>query len=119
MRMLRTFFLVATVIVALIALSRAHWEGTLSDGGTWIVDLPRSPVWSPPPVPAYETFRSTFDMLPVSATSAPIRRVFRADWTFLDFTLYLWAVAAVFGIIYLCIHRRPRDPILHVALCLG
>jgi CHASE2 domain-containing sensor protein len=45
--------------------------------------------------------------------------VFRADWTFLDFTLYLWAVAAVFGIIYLCIHRRPRDPILHVALCLG
>ena len=119
MKILRAPFLFATALAGLMTVSRAHWEGTLSDGGTWIIDLREAPIWSPPPLPTFEKFRSSFDTLPTTAASAPIRRIFRADRTFVDFALYLWADTALFGMIYLCVRRSSRDSILHTALCLG
>src|SRR3954449_10188862 len=106
MRILRTLFLVAASIAVIVALWRTHWEARLSYEGTAIIDLPRSPIWSPPPTPSYEVFRSTFNTLPTAAASASIRRVFRTDRTFFDFALYLWAVCTGFGVVYLCVRRR-------------
>jgi hypothetical protein len=82
-----------------------------------IIDLPRSPVWSPPAIPSRDAFTRTFTDVPPS--SSPVLRRFRLDGTLLDAALYLWADTATFGLVYLLIRRGRRNPFLHAALCVG
>jgi len=87
---------------------------------TWFIDLDRRPVWSPPDVPAYGQFQDVFKDLPAEATPGlSITRALMWDWMLVDLLLYLWGVAAAFGILYLLARGRRRDPVLHGALCLG
>ena len=118
MRMLSFMFLVSALVVCLVAFSRGRWEATLAAGSsTWIIDLPRTPAWSPPAIPTLDSFTNTFSDIP--PTSSPVLRRFRLGWTFLDAALYFWAVSVAFGLAYLLFRRRHRNPILHTALCLG
>jgi hypothetical protein len=114
-------FRFSILIIAVLTLSNAEWQGTLNTANneTYIMHLPRGPVWSPPPVPSYQEFRTQFDTLPADAKSAQRRRVFGAEEFSLRFELYLWADTLVFGYLYLCFRRNARDPVLHLAVCLA
>jgi hypothetical protein len=120
MQLARIMFLFSIVCISIVTLSNAHWEGRLTAADeTLILELPRSPVWSPPAIPSYQELRGTLHTLSATAQSATKRRVFRADLTLFDFGLYLWADTFVFGFLYLCFRRDARDPVLHSAASLA
>lgn len=118
MRSLRFLFVALFAASVLLVDSRGRWEGHLvQSDGTWIVNLPAEPVWSPPAVPSYQTFRKTFDTLPPEATTnTSIVRVFRFDTAMLDLAFCATIAAGVSGLIYLLIRQGSRDAMLHFAL---
>ena len=118
MRILRFTFLAALVLSILFVAARGRWEGSLTLGNrTWIIDLERAPVWSPPAVPPYELFTRTFHDLPAASTPGlEIMRVFKWEWVLVEFALYLWGITLVFGLLYLSEPGRRRDAALHYAL---
>lgn len=115
---LRLIFFALLAAVVLLAGLHGSWEAHLKClGGTFIIDLPVRPVWSPPMVPAYDFFRQTFNELPVKEpANAVALRIFRYDNTLFEFIFYAAVVSAVFGIVYLLIRRGARDVVLHHAL---
>ena len=121
MATLRTLFIAAVVLCVGVVLILGQWEGRLRLGDhTWYIDLDRRPVWNPPDVPGYGQFRAVFADLPAEATPGlTITPGLKWEWMLVDCLMYLWAVTAGFGILYLVVRGRRRDPVLHGGLCVG
>jgi hypothetical protein len=100
-----------------------RWEARLSAGSaTWIQDLPRAPIWSPPAEPDYARFREAFSGEGFPGPDQPglsIRRVLKLDWMAIDLLFYLWPLTLAFGVVYLGLRERRRDMMLHLALSAG
>src|SRR5258708_12953252 len=61
MPILRVVFLAACLACPLLAMGNCRWQGQLTlDHHTWIIDLGRAPIWSPPTMPPYSKFKDTF-----------------------------------------------------------
>jgi hypothetical protein len=105
----------------LLVVARGSWEAHLRRGNQWtIIDLPTQPVWSPPPVPSYDTFRQELTQLPPDMPSdAVIVRVFRYDTAIGELIFFVAASAALCGLLYLLTRRGGRDALLHYALFIG
>jgi hypothetical protein len=118
MSYLRIVFVALLSGSALLMLTRGSWEGHLVRGNhTSIISLSSRPVWSPPPVPSYETFRETFTDLPLErAPGTDIVRVFRYDAAVFGFLLLAVASAGLCGLLHLLTRRGGRDAIFHYAL---
>ena len=113
--------LTAVVIAALIAVANSHYEARLWTGsGTYIIALDRAPIWSPPPLPDYAAFTSTFDNLPsFQPTGFTITRVHRWSWTLLGVALNFVPIALVTALVYFPLRERLRDPVLHLVGWIG
>lgn len=125
MHILRWVFLsVCLGYVALVACN-GRWQGNLiqTNYGTWIVDLERAPIWSPPPEPVYTTFQKDFknsENFPTEDDSSfTIKRVIRVDWMIVDLLLYLWPITVINGLLYYFTRGRKRDFVLHLGLFVG
>jgi hypothetical protein len=121
---LRWAFLVACFTCLVIVAWRGPWEGRLTQANhTWIVDLGRAPVWTPPADSSYARFREVFEAsqgLPVEGGQGiTIRRVLKMDWMATELFLYLWLVTLVSGLGYLAVRRERRSLILHLGLAVG
>ncbi len=111
---LRSSFILAAAVLLLVTLLCGQWQGHLKYGGTtFIVDLPRAPVWSAPTLPTYATFQSTFTDLPTQQpANSRIIRYLKWDWMFFEFALWLWGITAVVGLLYVGIRGSNLDPFL-------
>ena len=118
MRYLRLLFVLLLAASLLLVSARGSWQAHLVRADcTYIINLPTRPVWSPPTMPSYDTFRQTFTDLPTDLASTPaIVRVFRFDSAMLELVLFATASAGLCGLIYLLTRRGGRDALLHYAL---
>ena len=118
MRYLRLIFVILLSASLLLVISRGSWQGRLVRiDGTSIINLPTQPVWSPPAVPSYDTFRQTFPDLPSEiAPGSVIVRVFRYDDAMLELIAFVTVSAGFCGLLYLPVRRGGRDAVLHYAL---
>lgn len=103
---------------------QGRWEGHLTRGNhTWIVDLGRAPIWSPPPTPTYAIFQSDVEGskgFPAEETPGLVfKRILRIDWMVIDLLLFLWPATVVSGLVYLALRGERRDFLLHLGLCIG
>lgn len=121
MAALRVLFLLTIGGGMALVFTRSPWEGHLRVGShTWILRLPPAPLWASPTVPPYRQFRETFEELPPSNTPGQeIRPVLKWDWMVLELLLYLWVTCGAFGLCYVLVRGRQRDPILHGGLGVG
>lgn len=126
MRVLRWAFVGVAIGVCVYRLAvHGQWEGRLQHGRyqTWIIVLPKSPIWSPPPLPAYSDFAAVFDNdgdLPDEfSTPLVIERRLRFAFMYIDTLLWLWPVTLLAGIGYCVMRNDKRDWILYSALCIG
>jgi hypothetical protein len=105
---LRLVFLAGLGFCVFWTFDHAYWEADLripQRDATCIMDLPRAPAWSPPPLPAYAAFyavfRGTSDALPKEQPmGVSMTRVAKLDFTLLDGSLYLWALIAATAVLY-------------------
>ena len=124
MQGLRWVFLLACLGCVAVVAWNGRWEGRLTRGNhTWIVDLDRTPVWTPPPDPSYARFQKDFkesQSFPAEETpDLAIRRALKLDWMAVDLLVYLWPVSVVAGLLYLATRGTRRDLILHLGLSAG
>ena len=120
LRGLRIVFFCTLAGAALAAAWRAQWEAAVSiDDRSWIIDLPRAPLWAGPAVPAYSAFAEFPDLPPLRPAGATIQRSLRFDWMMQDFMLWLWGLCMGCGLLYLMLRDGRRDWILHEALAIG
>src|SRR5215831_18580004 len=121
MIVLRSAFLVTCLACPLLAMGNCRWQGKLTlDYHTWIVDLGRTPLWSPPAVPSYAKFKEAFkdsaDLPTEDSAGLAITRQVDLESLVIELFPYLWIVTVVFGLLYLAGRGTRRDPILHVAM---
>jgi len=121
---LRYTFLVICLACPLLAIGNCRWQGKLTlDHDAWIVDLGRTPLWSPPAVPNYSKFKDVFKdsaALPAEDSAGlAITRQADLESLLIEFFLYLWIVTVVFGLLYLAGQGARRDPIMHVVMTTG
>lgn len=109
-----------------LAFYRGHWEARwVAGSASWIIPLPRAPVWSPPSVPGKEAFEKAFgNNFQAEGGQMPeaggmVAREFRLGPTWLDAAWYLWAISMAFGLGYLVRIGDERNRWLHLALWLG
>jgi hypothetical protein len=129
MSVVRWLFLLACLSCFAIVACNGRWEARLTDAKyTTIVDLGRSPLWAPPPVPTHARFRDEVEdseairkgRFPSESSSrGTIVLVLRLDWMAVDLLLYLWPVTVVAGLLYLAGRGKRRDLILHLGLSAG
>ncbi len=113
--------LVVSVAAVLITFGNSYYDGHLWTGSsTYIIDLDRSPLWSPPPSPDYAAFKSTFDDLPSSKPAEfTITRVHKWSWTLLDLALLFLLIGLISALVYFPLRKRLHDPVLHYAGWIG
>jgi hypothetical protein len=126
MRYLRLLLFALLIASVLLAASRAFWEAHLVcpvydaigiDRETFIIDLPARPIWSPPSIPTYDSFKQTFSELPAREPSSAVSvRIFRYDATVFLLLFYFAVSSAICGLLYLFTRRGVRDVVLHYAL---
>lgn len=125
MRVLKWAFVGIAIGVCFDRLAvNGQWEGRLRHSvfRTSIIDLPRSPIWSPPPLPDYADFPADSDDggLPAeSSTPLVIERRLRFTFMYIDTLLWLWPVTLLAGVGYRVLRDNQRDRVLHLALCIG
>jgi hypothetical protein len=120
MPLLRWSVLIACLACVAWVAARGRYEARLSQGNqTWIIDLERSPVWAPPPVPPYERFKNEFNDLPPQGSGNTINRVLKLDWMAVDLFLDLWIVMLLGGICYWASRGTRRDWLLHCVAASG
>jgi hypothetical protein len=98
--------------------SHCSWEGHLVlNNQTYIINLPERPLWSPPPVPTYETFKQTFnqDVPSQKAYGSAIVRVLRYDSVIFEFMFLVIISFIICGLPYLFMRRGHLDATLHFA----
>lgn len=112
------FILFALLSTSLFLVTvRIRWEAHLAGGNrTCIIRLPVRPAWSPPVVPAYDTFQQTFrDLPPKPPAGTIIERVVRYDIALFDLLCFGAASASICGLIYVFRPKGSRDVVLHYA----
>jgi hypothetical protein len=109
-----TFVATAAAIVVYVAF-RGQWKCELRIANTsYLIDLPRAPVWQPPKALEYEAFLTTFRSLPPrQPTGSTIERSYKWNWMGTELILWLWLASAVVGILYSIARGHHFDPILH------
>jgi hypothetical protein len=109
-------FLAAVILIAVWTLSSGIWWGALFDGKqTWLIDLPKQPVWSPPSPPSYADFRREFNELPPEQSKEAATSI-KLKWDFMltTFLLYLWGTSVLFAAITLPGPAELRNIGIHV-----
>lgn len=117
-------FLCFVAIAVLRSLNDADWEGRLKDGEcTFILELPDSPIWSPPAKPCYEDFESSFGELHEFPSrkhpELTIERVPRIDRVILQILALLLPVCLIGGLMHLAVSGRNANLVMDVALGAG
>jgi hypothetical protein len=117
LKVLRLLFLMAFVGCLTMAAARAQWEGQFVVGNhTWLIHLPRAPIWSPPDVPTYSEFQGFPDLPPASTPDLTIRRVLKWDWTIVELLLSVWGITVLFSAAYIVWRGERRDFLFHSIL---
>jgi hypothetical protein len=115
---LRLLLLAGCLGAIALSVATARWEGRLVRGNhTWLIDLGRHPVWSPPSPPDYERFRQEFEQsedFPPPHGCA-IESSYRPAEVALEAVLYLWLVTGSCGLLYLGARGPRRDFVMHCA----
>jgi hypothetical protein len=124
MIIIRILFLVLGLGCIVAVAWNGRWEGRLLQADDmWTINLGQTPIWSPPPVPSYSSFKETFQNsrdFPVEGMSKyRIQRVLKLDWMFLDFLLYFWPISGLCGLVYLMVGKENRDLLLYQGFTTG
>ena len=124
LRVLRNTFLLTLTSICVFGLGiHGQWESRLTVGHhSYILDLPSSPVWSPPEVPTYEAFKRKFGSADFPAPDTPglsIRRTLRLVHMVVYSLTLLWPTAVIAGLLYLDARGKRRDFVLSAALWIG
>lgn len=113
---LRSFFLIAVGLMFILLGSHAPWTARLNPQPlhTFIMDLPRHPLWSPPPTPTLEHFEDVFASERFSASAAIHVSV---DWfkLFFEILVGLWLMMICIAFVYLVVADRRPDPVLQIS----
>ena len=124
MRFLRWAFLAACLGGSAPVVWNGRWQGELSHGNrTWIIDLDRAPIWSPPANPTFARFTEAFKEskeLPSEETpGVTTGRSLKVDEMIVELLLYFWLVTVATGFLYFAGRGQRRDRVLHVVLSVG
>lgn len=120
---LRLLLLIGSIAAIVLSMATASWEADLVRGHhTWMMNLGRHPVWQPPAVPGYETFREHFNQspdFPIQNSGCIIRVSYDPVSISIESVFYFWPVTCVCGLAYRSIRGTRRDPVLQCALSIA
>jgi hypothetical protein len=118
MVVVRLTFLAALAWCAYMTFGNAYWWAILRIPHRDQVAAaihPRSSIWSPPPLPAYDVFRDVLIDLPrLPPEGTSITRSLRWEPTLIDGSLYLWGLTFVTTLFYQFIKIWHGDFLFHL-----
>lgn len=113
---LRSSFLISVGLMFVLLGFHAPWSARLDPqpSHTFIMDLPRHPLWSPPSAPTLEQFEEVFESERFPRSAAIHVRV---EWLELFFEMLGWLLLLVLciAIIYLAVPDRRPEPVLQIS----
>lgn len=116
-RRLRQCFYVLFVAAQIYCLATCPWSASLvpASGGNCLLNLPTSPIWSPPETPTYADFVKSLPSLGGTPEPPHPPRVYpNIGSLFFHFVLWLWLLCVVVAIIYSTLFQRYRDWFLDI-----
>ncbi|MEM9365994.1 MAG: hypothetical protein AAGD07_08345 [Planctomycetota bacterium] len=121
MNYLRLLLVAMPMLAVFVTVQTAIWEARYTKGkATWIIKLPETAIWNPPPVPAYSEFAVAFDQLPeTQPPHSRVHRLLKWDSMLLELLFYFLGCSMLIAPLYWLTRCGRLDPVLHVTTWIG